>query len=834
MQSFKKIFHRRRSSQADDSVITLSVPKEQLKVLATDHVLAPQKSGILLKYTNVLKRWKRRFFILENGVLYYGAPSDDMSDEIDQPSNEPTKGSPPSPSERDKKKKKKSKRKRLLKRSSSKDEKERDIKGSINLQFAVISPDESDSCRFAIDVGNDVFFCKADTSQQRDEWVNALTVSNTYFRDLIRKAVARAKEGAAMEKTPSATIENVTETSVQHSPSSPSRAQQSNTDVTDDSDESFLEDDGLKEAEESRTTLIHELRRVLSIWRLDWVDNGSRIKNDNDLILTLLDTFRDIKQSPSPRNNPSAPPATQIANGLIDLVTWCLHVLQTNDDMFEKRLKADITRMMGREIPVFPKSPTALSLRDLDFDDENSDQEYVDALSRANSRRTSVVPSELFEVEAESLRMLKTLSIFEDGPETVPTEDQVIVKRVSARMKPQGSSVRTRLPVIHGTGEKLNVFGILKDAIGKDLSKISIPIGLNEPLSFLQRLAEDIEYCEILDIGAAEPDPHRRMMYVAAMVISHLSSTQGRIGKPFNPLLGETACLIRPNKGNGVRFISEQVSHHPPISACYAEGFGAAWKYYNNIEIKNKFWGKSIEVFPTGLNHVEFPEYGDHYVFEQITSCVHNIVIGRMWLDNYGEMEIVNRSNGIRCVIDFSKTGWMSDARSFASIKGKVYDKDGNTKIKIGGTWTESVYEELPGGKRNVIWKVDERPPDGASQSYNMTKWAISLNEEVQPQERGFIAPTDSRHRPDQRALEQGKYDLGSKLKHLLEEGQRKRRREMEAANKTWEPLWFEKVLDNVSGRPDYRFKGEFFKKQAEGDWSQCTDLFSCAGIITN
>jgi len=38
--------------------------------------------------------------------------------------------------------------------------------------------------------------------------------------------------------------------------------------------------------------------------------------------------------------------------------------------------------------------------------------------------------------------------------------------------------------------------------------------------------------------------------------------------KPFNPILGETFELQHPE----FTFISEQVSHHPPISAGYAYG----------------------------------------------------------------------------------------------------------------------------------------------------------------------------------------------------------------------------------------------------------------------
>eukprot|EP00177_Eucheuma_denticulatum_P006653 GFKZ01012110.1.p1 GENE.GFKZ01012110.1~~GFKZ01012110.1.p1 ORF type:complete len:821 (+),score=130.85 GFKZ01012110.1:496-2958(+) len=813
----RNVLHRRRSSNGNSSVFTLTVPKDELHLLTSNVGVAPHKEGTLLKYTNVVKRWKYRQFCLENGVLTYAAPHD-----LDRDSSDDSIG------EAEPKSMKKVRRKlHFLKRQTSKDEKERDVKGSITLQFAAITADDSDPTRFAIDVGADVFHIRAESEAERNEWVDAMNASNEYFRGLIKTAVSRAQQSANHHSADDLHVaaEGLDLTNPSH------LTMHGNVYGPDDSDDSILEDDGLKEAEQSRTALLSELHRILACWRRKWVQPGTVPEDGMEFLQMVAAAFKDRNSTSDATDHP----ANVSAKGLIDLVTWCLHVLQTNDELFERRMKADITRVMARGLPMFPTSPAGTASKmvasDEEEDDDDSDLEFFDALSRAASSRASFVKRHTLDERDSKARNLRHEK---DADNKAASSDRRLVanevKRVDTKIISKGfKGRRTRLPNISGKKETLNVFSILKDAVGKDLSKISIPIVLNEPISFLQRLAEDIEYSELLDKGAAESDPNRRMMYVAAMVISHYSSTQGRMGKPFNPLLGETACIIMPDKGKGIRFVAEQVSHHPPISACYAEGSGASWKYYNSIEIKNKFWGKSLEVFPTGLNHIEFPEYGDHYVLEQVTSCVHNIVIGTMWLDNYGEMEIVNKTNGGRCLINFEKTGWMSNSRSFGAIKGTVYDASGASKIKIGGTWTESVYEQLPGNKKNVIWRVADRPDEKASQSYNMTKWAISLNAPVRDEERPFVAPTDSRLRPDQRALENGEYSQASSYKTALEEGQRQRRRDMEAKGVNWEPRWFEKVAGEKEGANDYVFGGEFFKHQAVGDWTRCPDIFSCA-----
>jgi hypothetical protein len=117
---------------------------------------------------------------------------------------------------------------------------------------------------------------------------------------------------------------------------------------------------------------------------------------------------------------------------------------------------------------------------------------------------------------------------------------------------------------------------ILKSMIGKDMTKMTLPVSFNEPTSLLQRVAEDMEYTDLLDTAAERTDSTERLLYVSAFAASEYASTIGRVAKPFNPLLGETYEYARPDKG--YRFFIEQVSHHPPIGAAYAES--KKWDYY--------------------------------------------------------------------------------------------------------------------------------------------------------------------------------------------------------------------------------------------------------------
>ena len=79
----------------------------------------------------------------------------------------------------------------------------------------------------------------------------------------------------------------------------------------------------------------------------------------------------------------------------------------------------------------------------------------------------------------------------------------------------------------------------------------------------LQRIAESMEYAELLNQAVSCTDPLMRIQYIAAFAVSEYASTgEGRIGKPFNPLLGETYEYVSVR--DNFHYISEQVSHHPP------------------------------------------------------------------------------------------------------------------------------------------------------------------------------------------------------------------------------------------------------------------------------
>ncbi|XP_015269245.1 PREDICTED: oxysterol-binding protein-related protein 6 isoform X3 [Gekko japonicus] len=348
---------------------------------------------------------------------------------------------------------------------------------------------------------------------------------------------------------------------------------------------------------------------------------------------------------------------------------------------------------------------------------------------------------------------------------------------------------RTCLPSPCPDTSNINLWNILRNNIGKDLSKVSMPVELNEPLNTLQHLCEELEYSELLDKAAECDDLYERMVLVAAFAASGYASTYYRAGsKPFNPVLGETYETIREDKG--FRFFAEQVSHHPPISACHCESKN--FVFWQDIRWKNKFWGKSMEILPIGTLNVILPKYGDCYVWNKVTTCIHNILSGRRWIEHYGEITIRNtKSSACICKLTFVKVNyWNSNVNE---VQGVIMDQEGKVVHRLFGKWHEGLYCGV-GPSAKCIWRPGSMPTN-YERYYGFTRFAIELNE-LDPALKDLLPKTDARFRPDQRFLEEGNLEAAAAEKQRIEDLQRTRRRYLEENNMEHVPKFFKKVVD--------------------------------------
>jgi oxysterol-binding protein 1 len=291
----------------------------------------------------------------------------------------------------------------------------------------------------------------------------------------------------------------------------------------------------------------------------------------------------------------------------------------------------------------------------------------------------------------------------------------------------------------------VSAWSILKDAVGKgDIFRITVPIFFNEPVSMVQRMYEDVEYSSLLDRASECEDSLKRMVYVAFFAASAYTGTGAfRTAKPFNPLLGETFEGYHPD--TGMRFICEQVRHHPPISACHAVSDN--FEYTSDSAVKVRIF-RSIEIVPLNFTRVTLRKHGpEHYSWKKVTSCVKNIIWGGLWFDQCewthcpafrsrdhrrtigdgmvaltlgagspdGTMEITNHNTNEVCELKMIPRD--SSTKGPHRMEGKVYDADKNLRWVIEGTLEQELVAR-PVGEDGTPLKMDEaQAPTGSGSS---------------------------------------------------------------------------------------------------------------------
>ncbi|XP_054623093.1 oxysterol-binding protein-related protein 7 isoform X2 [Dunckerocampus dactyliophorus] len=398
----------------------------------------------------------------------------------------------------------------------------------------------------------------------------------------------------------------------------------------------------------------------------------------------------------------------------------------------------------------------------------------------------------------------------EEGHVSATRKYRASISGTPHSVAPKSSGRRTTLPAPCPDNSHVGLMAILYNNIGKDLARVSMPAALNEPVNLLQRLCEELEYSQLLDTASNTADPYQRMVYIAAFAISGYSTATFRSRyKPFNPVLGETYECVREDRG--FRFISEQVCHHPPISACHADSDN--FSFWQDQRWKNKFWGKSLEIVPTGMVNVALPRYGDHYEWNKVVTCIHNVLSQQRYLEHYGEVTIRNlKSNVCTCKISFVKSRYWGSEGNKNEVQGTVLDQSGSVIHRFGGLWHEGIFcDTLPTPK--CVWKPNPQPKDHLLY-YGLSTFAMELNELTQDL-KPLLPLTDSRLRPDQRMLEEGLVDETDRKKDEIEELQRERRKELCKKGEEHVPSFFRKAKDSC-GRDVWLTNGTYWKLRGD------------------
>lgn len=396
----------------------------------------------------------------------------------------------------------------------------------------------------------------------------------------------------------------------------------------------------------------------------------------------------------------------------------------------------------------------------------------------------------------------------------LPIKDQL----VSKFFDPSYSTKRHNLPLPR---KKYNfsLWAIIRDAIGKDLSHVTIPVYFNEPLSMLQRLCENFQYANLLNLASNQDNPYLRLAYVGAFCISGFALDPHRTLKFFNPLLGETYEYI--DNEQKFRYISEQVSHHPAISACYVEG--EAFNFTANTKVKSNFklFKTTLEFIFLSKCYINFSKYNELISFNKPIAAARNI-FSNVYIDCYGKFSVNNMTTGEYAEFQISEAKGLNHQ---GDLKGEIKSINGEVNMYIEGNWLSHIHAiDRLTGERHVIWTKTKIEGDSESR-YFFTDFSINLNnltEELSSK----LPHTDSRFRPDQRALENQDLETATYEKIRLENKQRTRKKEWEKEKFIYKPMYFSELYDEVSGETDFKYTRDYWKDRDNHDFTHLLDIF--------
>uniref|UniRef100_V9KMA5 Oxysterol-binding protein n=1 Tax=Callorhinchus milii TaxID=7868 RepID=V9KMA5_CALMI len=332
--------------------------------------------------------------------------------------------------------------------------------------------------------------------------------------------------------------------------------------------------------------------------------------------------------------------------------------------------------------------------------------------------------------------------------------------------------------------------------LGMDLTKVVLPTFILERRSLLEMYADFFAHPDLFVSIVDHSDPKDRMVQVVKWYLSAFHA--GRKGsvakKPYNPILGEIfKCHWALPEGeveentepvsegpipwagmSNVTFVAEQVSHHPPISAFYAECFAKRIQFNAHIWTKSKFLGMSIGVHNIGQGCVSLLDYDEHYILT-FPNGYGRSILTVPWVELGGECNITCTKTGYNATIIFHTKPFYGGKKH--RITAEIFSPaDKKSFCSIEGEWNGVMYAKWITGESTLFVDTKKLP--------SIKKKVRKLEDQEEFESRSLWKDVTYN-------LKIKDIDAATDAKHRLEERQRAEARERKENEVQWETRVF-------------------------------------------
>ncbi|XP_037639488.1 oxysterol-binding protein-related protein 10-like [Sebastes umbrosus] len=356
--------------------------------------------------------------------------------------------------------------------------------------------------------------------------------------------------------------------------------------------------------------------------------------------------------------------------------------------------------------------------------------------------------------------------------------------------------------------------------LGMDLTRVVLPTFILEKRSLLEMYANFMAHPDMfLSITSGCTPEERIVRFVEYYLTAFHEGRKGAVAKkPYNPILGEnfhcswyvprdrvrplrtTNCAGpnsapsatstipgSPQRGTDgsssrrnsdcyrVRFVAEQVSHHPPVSSFYCECKEKRMCVNTHVWTKSKFMGMSVGVSMVGEGVLYLLEHDEEYVFTLPCAYARSILTVP-WVELGGKVTINCAKSGYSATVTFHTKPFYGGKvhRVTAEVKN---NQTGNVVCKAQGEWNGMLEFTYSNGENKVI---------------DTSKQQI-IKKKIQPLEKQGQYESRRLWQHVTASLKAGNMDAATEHKHFLEERQRREGKQRAATKTPWKPKYFVK-----------------------------------------
>ncbi|POI33433.1 hypothetical protein CIB84_002813 [Bambusicola thoracicus] len=358
--------------------------------------------------------------------------------------------------------------------------------------------------------------------------------------------------------------------------------------------------------------------------------------------------------------------------------------------------------------------------------------------------------------------------------------------------------------------------------LGMDLTRVVLPTFILEKRSLLEMYADFMSHPDLFIAITNGTTPEERMIrFVEYYLTSFHEGRKGAIAKkPYNPIIGETFhCSWRMPKSEvatdggsntsvhseqitlskdlegqaesdyyTVKFVAEQVSHHPPVSGFYAECVERKMCVNAHVWTKSKFLGMSIGVTMVGEGLLSLLEHEEEYTFSLPCAYARSILTVP-WVELGGKVNINCAKTGYSASINFHTKPFYGG--KLHRVTGEVKQNATNTVVcRVQGEWNSVLEFTYSNGETKYV---------------DLTKLSVT-RKRVRPIEKQ--GPFESRRlwQHVTESLRDGDIDKATEHKRALEERQRSEERLRAETETPWCTKYFIKEGDGwVYHKPLWR-----------------------------